>query len=365
MTVTSPGTGITSRSTRPWVWLQMVIGWVPVWALYVALVVAAHGGSVIHAGIIAIRAVAAAALLGLLVIRLVNKWPWPERITLPFVLVHTAAALVFAPAWVALTSLIESALRWQLVIVTSPAGLAPFVVLGLWLYVAVVGVLYAVRATARAGRAEAAAAESQLAALRSQLNPHFLFNALHTVVQLIPIDPKRASVAAEQLAGLLRTALEEDRDVVRMRDELAFVERYLALEHMRFGDRLTVVWDVVPASLDADLPAFALQTLVENAVRHGAAPSIAPTRITISSCVDSDTLTITVTDTGAGGALSTSASDTGVATGTGAGTGLQRLRSRLDALYGARASMQVGPAPGGGFTAALCIPITAVEPGWR
>lgn len=363
MTIVSPGSGITSRSTRPWVWLQMVIGWVPVWALYVALVVAAHGGSVIHAGIIAIRAIAAAALLGLLLIRLVNRWPWPERITLSFALLHTAAALVFAPAWVALTSLIESALRWKLVIVTSPAGIAPYLVLGLWLYVAVVGVLYAVRATARAGRAEAAAAESQLAALRSQLNPHFLFNALHTVVQLIPIDPKRASVAAEQLAGLLRTALEEDRDVVRMRDELAFVERYLALEHMRFGDRLTVVWDVAPASLDTNLPAFALQTLVENAVRHGAAPSIAPTRITISARVVGDLLTITVTDTGAGSTVSAGAADTASTTASGAGTGLRRLRGRLDALYGARAALQVGPAPGGGFVSALHIPVIKAEPG--
>jgi signal transduction histidine kinase len=354
MTLPAPDTGIASRSTRPWVWLQLVIAWLPVWALYVALMVAAHGGSVIQAGIIAIRAIAAAAVLGLLVVRLVNRWPWPERITMSFVLLHLAAALVFAPSWVALISLIESVLHWRLVLAAPPNGLAAFLVLGLWLYVAVVGVLYAVRATARAGRAEAAAAESQLAALRSQLNPHFLFNALHTVVQLIPIDPKRASVAAEELAGLLRTALEEDRDVVRMRDELAFVERYLALESMRFGDRLIVVSDVAPAALDANLPAFALQTLVENAVRHGAAPSITPTRLTIAASVDADMLTISVTDTGVGGAA--------VATASGTGTGLHRLRSRLDALYGARATLQVGPAPGGGFVSTLHIPVVTTEP---
>src|SRR4026208_1160253 len=97
------------------------------------------------------------------------------------------------------------------------------------------GVVYASEATERASKAEAIAARSQLAALRAQLNPHFLFNALHTVVQLMPVDPKGASRAAEQLAGLLRVTLEQDRDLVLLAEEWSFVEKYLELESLRFG----------------------------------------------------------------------------------------------------------------------------------
>lgn len=348
MTPGVPDPDRTARLARPWVWLQLIIAWLPIWALYTALMVAAHGGSIVRAALTASHAIGAAAVLSLLLVRLVNRLPWPRPITMSFILKHFVAALLFAPSWVALTTAIESVLRGHLVTSAPPPGFAPFIVLGLWLYAAVVGVLYAVRATARAGRAEAAAVESQLAALRSHLNPHFLFNALHTVVQLIPIDPTRASGAAEELAGLLRTALEEDRDVVPLREERAFVERYLALEHIRFGDRLQIQFDVAPAALDVPLPAFALQTLVENAVRHGAAPNVAATTIRVAVRLEGDLLVITVTDTGVGALAAQRA--------TGAGTGLTRLRARLDALYGARGQLHAAPGAGGGYTAVMKVP---------
>ena len=352
----SSGVAGVDQTARKWVWFQLFVSWLPVWALYVALMLAVHGGSIGVSAIVASRAIAAAAVLSLLVTKLVNRLPWPRRITASFVVAHTAAAFVFAPAWVGLTSLIESVLRWRLVLSGPPGGLAPFLILGLWLYIALVGVLYAVRATARAGRAEAAAAESQLAALRSQLNPHFLFNALHTVVQLIPVDPKRASTAAEELAGLLRTALEEDRDVVPLRAERAFVERYLSLERMRFGERLIVAFDVEPAAVDVSVPAFALQTLVENAVRHGASPNIQPTRISITARIDGESLMLSVTDTRVGPLGNANA---GVIAGTapsGPGTGLNRLRARLDALYGAQGQLRTESDAGVGFTATVLVP---------
>jgi LytS/YehU family sensor histidine kinase len=124
-------------------------------------------------------------------------------------------------------------------------------------------VSYATSATERAARAEAEASRAQLSALRSQLNPHFLFNALHTIVQLIPREPARAAQAAEQLGGLLRDTLEEDRDVVALAEERAFVERYLAVQRLRFGDRLSVRIDVSPEADQSLVPSFALLTAAE------------------------------------------------------------------------------------------------------
>jgi len=330
---------------RSWVWLQLLIGWLPVWALYTTLIVVMHRVSVLVAGFIALRAVAAAALLGLLVHRLTQQFPWPHPFRPSFVALHVGGAGLFAPAWVLLTSAMESALRGRFLII-APAGVVPYLILGVWLYVMVAGVAYATRATERAARAETAAAQAQLSALRGQLNPHFLFNALHTVVHLIPREPARAAQAAEQIAALLRTTMEEDRDLVSLGEELAFVERYLALERLRFGDRLRARIEVSEDVRQALVPAYALQTLVENAVRHGASPRIEPTEIAVTARLNGGNLALVVHDTGAG--------ETG---GTGkTGTGLSRLRERLAVLYDGRARLDLESPTGGGFTASLVVP---------
>src|SRR6185503_3375989 len=135
--------------------------------------------------------------------RLSERLAWPHPFRLSFVGLHVLGASVFSASWLVLNSFVESVLHHALVIAAGP-GLLPFFMTGVWLYIVVAGVSYATSATERAARAEANATRSQLAALRSQLNPHFLFNALHTIVQLIPREPKRAAQAAEHLGGLLR-----------------------------------------------------------------------------------------------------------------------------------------------------------------
>ena len=332
---------------RRQVWIQLFIGWLPVWALVGVLVFTVHVGSSLHgAALIALRVVAPAAALGVVVQRILERFPWRRPITVAFVAAHVAAAAAYSIAWLLLSSVIESALQGRLVFAIGPS-VGSSLAMGVWLYAMIAGVSYATQATERAARADAEAARSQLAALRSQLNPHFLFNALHTVVQLIPRDPDHARRAAEELAGLLRVTVEEDRELVSVAEEIAFVERYLAIERIRFGDRLRVQVDIGDDARDATIPSFAVQTLVENAVRHGAAPRVEATTVGIVGRMQGSMLTLTVRDTGAG------ASEAEL---NGNGTGLRRLRSRLAALYGGRARLDVESASGTSLTATLVVP---------
>lgn len=344
--MTRSAAGTSSAPVRRWMWAQLLIGWLPVWGLYGSMILAMHGGSARSALSIAARAIGAAALLSWPVLKVTERVPWPRPVRLSFVLMHLAGAAIFSVAWLLLASALESVVRDGFFLIR-PAGVVPFLSIGVWLYIAVAGVSYAVRATARAAQAETTAAQSQLAALRGQLNPHFLFNALHSVVQLIPVEPARAAEAAERLASLLRTATAEGRDLVPLGEERAFVDRYLELEEMRFAERLAVRRELPAALDDVMVPSFALQTLVENAVRHGAAPREGTTTITIRARADGGALVLEVQDDGAGADLCAPP----------AGTGLQRLRERIAALHGSAASLTLASAPGRGFTATLRTPL--------
>lgn len=333
--------------SRAWVWIPLLIGWLPVWALFTVLMMAAHQLPLAVALTGSLRLVVAAAALGFLVQRLTLRLPWPHPFRLRFIGLHALAAAAYALAWIALNSLIDSVLRGRLALITGP-GLVPFLVTGIWFYVMIAGISYANRTAERQAQLAMLEARSQLAALRMQLQPHFLFNALHTVVQLIPLDPAAAVRAAEQLAALLRRAIEEQRDLVPLADEWRFVERYLALERIRFGERLIVRTGIAPATLDARVPSFALQTLVENAVRHAAAPSIAATTVTIAARRDGARLVVEVRDDGPGAEAA--------AVAASAGTGLRRLRERLVWLHGGNASLDIETAPGRGLCARLAVP---------
>jgi sensor histidine kinase YesM len=332
--------------SRRAVWLQLLIGWLPIWALFTVLIVFAHEGTTFHEAIfIALRSIIGAVILGFGVQRFTEWRPWPNPVRVSFVLIHTAAAIVYAFSWFVLNSIIQSILHGALVIVLG-IGLTPFMISGIWLYIMIAGVSYTLQSNARAARAETAAAQAQLSALRGQINPHFLFNALHTVVQLIPQDPKNAAHAAELVAGLLRTTLEENRDIITVASEIDFVKRYLDVEKIRYGDRLQIIMDVRETAQGLTLPSFAIQTLVENAVRHGAQPNVDPTQISITAVQDGDVLRVGVTDTGVG-----------YNPGDSNGTGLGRLRERLKVLYRGHAQLDVAPAASRRGTAAtLLIP---------
>jgi len=281
------------------------------------------------------------------VFRLVPRVPWPRPIGWRFVAFHIAAAPAAAAVWILASALFEPLVGGR-----SEVGFArrfpEMMVIGCFFYVLIAGLSYSAHGARRAAQAEAMAARTQLATLRSQLQPHFLFNALHTIVQLIHIEPRRATEAAELVADLLRRTLEEQRDEVPLGDEWRFVSRYLAVEQMRFGERLVVTTDLPPGLESERVPSFALQTLVENAVQHGAAPRVAPTEIAITGTRSNSELVISVRNSSDGEAPRSN--------GNGTGTGLARLRERLSVLYGDAATLVSHPTASGGYEAVLTIP---------
>ena len=332
---------------RAWIWVQWLIGWLPVAALFAVLMMTVHGAGIHEALHYSLRLMATAAVLGLAVHWVTGRLPWPHPMRLAFLAKHAVGAALYAVAWVAANSVVESLMVGRVVLVIGP-GIAAYLVTGVWFYVMIAGVAYAQRAAARNAQLEALQARSQLAALRAQLHPHFLFNALHTVVQLIPLDPERATRAAEQLAALLRASFDNPREFVTLREEWAVVQLYLDIEAIRFGERLRVVTEFEDAALNELLPSFALQTLVENAVRHGAAPRVEATTVRVTASVEGETLRIAAADDGMG--AEAAALEAG-------GTGLRRLRERLGWLYGASASLTVRTSPGQGLYAELRLPV--------
>lgn len=165
--------------------------------------------------------------------------------------------------------------------------------------------------------------------LLSQMQPHFLFNALNTVSALLRDDPARARDVLLKLRGLLeRSWRSSDQPLTTVADELAFVRDQLAIEQERFGDRLTVDVSVAPGTPGLEIPAFSLQPLVENALRHGIARSIEGGRIGISVRAGQGRLVLIVSD-----------SSGGLDPHWTEGTGLRNLRDRLEATYGSSANL--------------------------
>ena len=214
---------------------------------------------------------------------------------------------------------------------------------------------------ARSARAEALRARAEMSALRAQLNPHFLFNVLHSVLGMVRRDPALAEAALEGLGDLLRYALRVHRDGLDwtvLRHEWEFMETYLDLEKIRLGNRLQAIRRADEAALDHEVPTFSLQPLVENAVRHGIAPRAAGGKVTIEARIEGDSLRLEVSNEGDGGGAGESTGGDG----DEGGTGLRVLRDRLDVLYRGRASMTAGPTAAGGYRVILTLPVGTSGP---
>jgi hypothetical protein len=200
-------------------------------------------------------------------------------------------------------------------------------------------------------RLTATAKEAELRALKSQVNPHFIFNSLNSLRALIEEDPARARGAVTRLAGLLRYALQSGQhETVPLEDELRIVNDYLALEQVRFEERLRVRLEAAPDTLSLPVPPLILQTLVENAVKYGIAPRPEGGEIMIRTRREGDTLLLEVSNPGS--LAPTVPGDDG-----STGLGIRNAAERLRLLFGDGASLQVGPSPTAGVLAAAAIPV--------
>ena len=193
-------------------------------------------------------------------------------------------------------------------------------------------------------------AEAQLQALQRQLHPHFLFNTLHTISALMHRNIDAADAMLARLSDLLRMTLDQlGTQVVRLKDELDFVEKYLEIEHTRFGDRLRVRIDAEPQTLDASVPNFILQPLVENALRHGIGPKVGGGTVEVIARRVGDRLLLVVRDDGRGvPPEKLNAFNTGV--------GLGNTRSRLEHMYGSSHRFEFEAPPAGGLEVTIELP---------
>ncbi len=192
---------------------------------------------------------------------------------------------------------------------------------------------------------EAKLALAQLEMLKMQLQPHFLFNTMHAISTLMYRDVEVADRMISRLADFLRLTLDSAGvQEVTLKREIEFLDKYLEIEQVRFGDRLRVETDISPSALDLLVPNLALQPLVENAVRHGIAPRAAGGLIHVIADVEQERLLIEIRDDGPGSPAFTER------------VGLTNTRARLAHLYGSRARLQLENVAGG-FRARLTIPV--------
>jgi LytS/YehU family sensor histidine kinase len=222
-------------------------------------------------------------------------------------------------------------------------------------YCVVAALGYAIDYFDRYRERERSLERASLQALKAQLNPHFLYNTLHAISELGYQSPEAAEGVMTQLSDLLRFAFDgNDTQEVTLEDELAFTRKYLDIQKMLLGERLTIRFDIEPSTLDAKVPNFVLQPLIENAIVHGIAPRSAPGSLEVRSRRHDDSLVLTISNSSHGVA------DDGA---SGSGVGLANTRLRLAQLYGAAGLLDLDGQPEEKrFVVTVCIPFARNGP---
>lgn len=205
------------------------------------------------------------------------------------------------------------------------------------------------------------AAKAELKALRAQINPHFLFNSLNTIVSLCRTDSESARELIIELSDFFRRSLKSAREFISIEEELELVDSYLALEKARFGNRLTIEKDIDTAALDVQIPAFTLQPLVENAVKHGllAQEEGGTVKVSVQKC--DGKVDILITDNGQGIDPEILGKILVYGFGKGTGVGLTNVNERLKTIYGPQYALAINSVVGQGTCIGLNIPIRNSE----
>ncbi|MEG9431810.1 sensor histidine kinase [Terriglobus sp. ADX1] len=202
--------------------------------------------------------------------------------------------------------------------------------------------------------------EARLDALQRQINPHFLFNTLNSIGSLIRLEPELAREMIVRLANILRILLKKREAFVPFRDELAFTDDYLAIEVVRFGEKLRVVKEIAPDTLDLVVPSMLLQPLIENSIKHGLEPRISGGTVTLRSRIRGERLLLEVEDDGVGIAPERDvAMPVSGLRRAGNGIGMKNVRERMEVLYGSDAVLEMESRPGRGTRITLEMPVVA------
>lgn len=292
----------------------------------------------------------------------------PEWSLAQFAGLHIVLGLAYSLAAALLAMAVERALglpRLGSGVMSVTAILIYRVAQGLFVYALVAGFLMWTESVVRVFESRTAAAReaelrarAEVRALHARFNPHFVFNTLHSLLLLVRAEPETAERAIEDVAALIRYAsVLQRREVeqVALETEVAITQRYLALETLRLAERIRIRWDIEEGVGRFGIPAFALQTLIENAVRHGIAPKPEGGSIRVAAGTHGTTLEIEVEDDGAGADPVSVEAD--------GGGGLSMLARRLQLLHGDAASLEYETQRGRGFRVRLRMPAHTVDMG--
>jgi len=281
-----------------------------------------------------------------------DRHHWPRQVT-----VHLLASAGFSVLWMAVRVLIE---EWggesRVTFKTAfTYALTATFFFNFLIYWAIISVSHSIEyyrkyreRELRTAELEAGLAQARLQALQMQLNPHFLFNTLHSISSLMHKDVEAADRMISRFGDLLRLALENtEAHEVPLREELEFLKSYLEIEQTRFGDRLSVRMDIAPETLEARVPNLVLQPLVENAIQHGIEPHARPGQIELRARREAEKLLLQVRDNGNGIANLSRTSE---------GVGVSNTRARLQQLYGSAHEFEFSNGKDGGLLVSVVIP---------
>ena len=349
-------------------WLIYFLAWIPYALSYIAVFLTQLDTGIFSIFRSMLRNILPAALLGICIIWVLNRINWSLHKKIWFFPAHILLATVYSLIWTGTLFLlltIDISLRngvWTPITFVGKA-LQWQVFSGLMIYATIASIIYVLQVVrnlreeeSRAARAETLYAQTSLAALQAQLNPHFLFNTLHSLMALIRYDAEKAETALEKLAEMLRYSLKEKKAnknyLVPLRDEIKFVENYLELEKLRLGERLAFRKEIEKSTLDCLIPAFTIQPLVENSIKHGIAPKNISATIFVSVKREDEKLKIEVSDTGIGSENGNYKNADGV--------GIKLVREQLQINYAEKSVFQIETKLNEGFRVLIKIPAESV-----